>query len=73
MDWNGLLNSDDVNTEAPLQTIWISGKRQYLDPWVNKGIEPAARKIENYIKKTLNVASTAEDVTPYKRHRNMLN
>ena len=62
-----------MNTEAPLQTIQISGKRRYNEPWITKGIEAAAKKNRCLYKKTLKSTCTDEDITIYKVHRNMLN
>ena len=88
INWNGILNSDDINTntnrfmsemeavmntEAPLQTIRISGKRCFNEPWITKGIEAAARKNRNLYRKTLKSSCTEQDITIYKTHRNMLN
>ena len=87
-DWNGLLNSDDINdntnrfmseleavmnTEAPLQTIRISGKRCYKKPWIMKGIEAAAKKNRCLYKPTLKSSCTEQDLMKYKVNRNMLN
>ena len=88
LDWNSILNSDDVNinfdrfsneikavmnTEAPLQTIRISGKRCYLELWVTKGLKTAARKNRKLYKRTIDASCTDNDITTYKKHRNMLN
>ena len=62
-----------MNTEAPLQTIRISGKRCYNEPWITKGIEATARKNRSLYKKTLKSTSTDQDIAIYKVHRNMLN
>ena len=82
-DWNGILNSDDINvntnqfmtemeavmnTEAPLQTIRISGKRCYNEPWITKGIEAAARKNKRLYKKSLKSICTEQDIIIYKAH-----
>ena len=87
-DWNGILNSDDINdntnqfmseleavmnSEAPLQTIRISGKRRYKEPWITKGIEAAAKKNRRLYKQTLKSSCTEQDVNKYKVNRNMLN
>ena len=87
-DWNGILNSDDVNTnfntmctvleetlglEAPLQTVRISGKRQFNEPWLTTGIETASRKNCALYKKTLSKDCTKEDISVYKQHRNLFN
>ena len=87
-DWNGLLNSDDINdntnrfmleleavmnTEAPLQTIRISGKWRYKEPWIMKGIEATARKNRRLYKQTLKSSCTEQDLMKYKVNRNMLN
>ena len=88
INWNSILNSDDINTntnrfmsemeavmntEAPLQTIQISGKRHFSEPWITKGIETAARKNRNLYRKTLKSTCREQDITIYKMHRNMLN
>ena len=87
-DWNGIMNSDDVNTntevllheinrimdiEAPLETIRISCKRRFVKPWVTKGLESATKKNRSLYKKTLKDGCTEEDKTLYKKHRNTLN
>ena len=87
-DWNGILNSDNVNTnfntmctvleetmdlEAPLQTVRISSKRQFQEPWLTTGIETASRKNCALYKKTLSKDCTKEDISAYKQHRNLLN
>ena len=87
-DWNGLLNSNDINdntnrfmseleavmnTEAPLQTIRISGKCCYKNPWIMKGIEAAAKKNRRLFKQTLKSSCTEQDIMKYKVNRNMLN
>ena len=78
-----MLNSDDINintnwfmtemeavmnTESPLQTIQISGKRCYNEPWITKGIEAAARKNKCLYKKSLKSTCTEQDITIYKAH-----
>ena len=87
-DWKGILNSDDtntntnrfmsemeaiMNTEGPLQTIQISDKRHYNEPWITKGIKAAARKNRSLYKKALKSTCSDEDIAIYKVHRNMLN
>ena len=87
-DWNGILNSNDINdntnqfmseleavmnSEAPLQTIRISGKWRYKEPWLTKGIEAAAKKNRRLYKQTLKSSCTEQDVNKYKVNRNMLN
>ena len=88
IDWNGILNSEDINAntnrfmsemeavmnaEAPLQTIRISGKQRYKEPWIMKGIEAAAKKNRRLYKQTLKSSCTEQDITKYKVNRNMLN
>ena len=87
-DWNGILNSEDINDntnrfmseleavmniEAPLQTIRISGKRHYKEPWIIKGIEVTAKKNRHLYKQTLKSGCTEQDTMKYKMNRNMLN
>ena len=82
-DLNGILNSDDINVntnrfmtemeavmniEAPLQTIRISGKQCYNEPWIMKGIKTAARKNKRSYKKSLKSTCTEQDITIYKVH-----
>ena len=63
-----------MNTEAPLQTIRISGKRHYKEPWIMKGIEAAAKKNRRLYKQTLKSSCTElNDLMKYKVNRNMLN
>ena len=87
-DWNGILNSDDVNSnfntmctvleetmdlEAPLQTVRISSKSRFQEPWLTTGIERASKKNCALYKKTLSKDCTKEDISVYKQHRNLLN
>ena len=87
-DWNGILNSEDCNTNfntlsatidecmnkiAPLTTIRISGKRKFTEPWLTRGIEEANRKNTLLYKKTLKQGCTDDDVHKYREHRNVLN
>ena len=87
-DWNGILNSNDVNTnfntictvleetmdlEVPLQTVRISSKRQFQEHWLTTGIETASRKNHALYEKTLSKDCTKEDISAYKQHRNLLN
>ena len=87
-DWIGLLNSNVINdntirfmseleavmnTEAPLQTMQISGKRHYKEPWITKGIEAATKKNRRLYKQTLKSSCTEQDLMKYKVNRNMLN
>ena len=61
-----------MDSEVLVQTIRISSKCRYLEPWLTKGTETAARKSWKLYKKTLEVSYT-EDITTYKNHRNLLN
>ena len=87
-DWDGILNSDDVNTdfdvmcsvleetmdlEAPIQIVRISGKRRFQEPWLTTGIETASPKNHALYKKTLRSDCTPDDLHKYKQHRNILN
>ena len=82
-DWNGILNSHNVNTnfntmctvleetmdlEAPLQTVRISSKRWFQEPWLTTGIETASRKKCALYKKTCSKDCTKEDISVYKQH-----
>ena len=87
-DWNCTLNSDDVNVNtdrlideikrtmdsvAPVETIRVSGKQRFVEPWLTKGLEVATRKNRKLYKKTLHRDHLEEDVIEYKKHRNLLN
>ena len=88
IDWNGTLNSDNVNVNtdrliddikktmdsvAPVETIRVSGRRRFIEPWLTKGLEAATRKNRKLYKKTLHKDHSEEDVIIYKRYRNLLN
>ena len=62
-----------MDTEAPTKTICISGKRQFVKPWITKGLETASRKNRKLYRKTIEASCTESDVAAYKAHRNMLN
>ena len=64
---------ETMDLEAPLQTLRISGKRWYHEPWLTTGIETASRKNHALYKKTLSKDCTEEDISVYKQHRNLLN
>ena len=88
VDWNGVLNSDDVSRNcetfsniiettmdmvAPLQNYRISGKWRYIKPWMTKGIERSSRKKIQFYKKILKWGSSKNDVNIYKQYRNTFN
>ena len=64
---------ETMDLEAPLQTVRISGKRWFQEPWLTTGIETASRKNHALYKKTLSKDCTEEDISAYKQHRNLLN
>ena len=64
---------DVMNSEVPTQTIHILGKWRYVEPWLTKGIESAARKCRKLYKKTLDSSCNKEDISTYKQHWNLLN
>ena len=64
---------ETMDLEAPLQTVRISGKRQFQEPWLTTGIETASRKNRALYKKTLSKDCTEEDISAYKQHKNLLN
>ena len=62
-----------MDTEAPIKTIHISGKRRSVEPWITKGLETASRKNRKLYRKTVDASCTESDIAAYKAHRNMLN
>ena len=79
-DWNGLLMSENMNTNfdilsdvisramddvAPLHTVRISGKRRFVEPWMTVSLEQSAKKKQRLYKKTLQKNSTKTDVNAY--------
>ena len=88
IDWNGHLTSNDVSenfnrlhtkikntldAKAPKQTVRISKKRKFTEPWMTTAIEEMARKKRSLYKRTLKRYSTKADKEQYKRHRNAYN
>ena len=77
------MNNDDINvntdrlmdeikrvmdTKAPFETIRISGKRGFVEPWVKKGLKAVTKKNRKLFKKTLQESCSEEDITTYKRY-----
>ena len=75
-DWNGILRSDNVNTNfenfcnelettvekyAPVREVPISWKRKYIEPWMNKLVERASEKCKSLVQ------------DHYKKYRNTYN
>ena len=87
-DWNGILRSDNVNTNfenfcnelettmekyAPVREVHISWKRKYIEPWMNKSVERASEKCKSLYKKSISNGATDEDIDRYKKYRNTYN
>ena len=87
-DWNGILRSDNVNTNfenfcnelettvekyAPVREVRISWKRKYIEPWMNKLVERASEKCKSLYKKSISNGATDEDIDHYKKYRNTYN
>ena len=62
-----------MDTEAPIKTIRISGKRQFVEPWITKGLETVTQKNRKLYRKTIDASCTESDTAAYKAHGNMLN
>ena len=62
-----------MDTEAPIKTICISGKRRFVKPWITKVLETASRKNRKLYGKTTDALCTESDIAAYKAYRNMLN
>ena len=62
-----------MDTEAPIKTICISGKRRFVKPWITKGLETASQKNRKLYRKTIDASCTESDIAAYKAQRNMLN
>ena len=58
---------------SPIERIWISGKRRYIEPWMSRGLEISSRNKERLYKKTLMRDSTEVDGINYKNYRNLYN
>ena len=43
---------ENMDAEAPIQTVRISGKRRFQEPWLTTGIETASQKNCTLYKKT---------------------
>ena len=58
---------------APIKQIWISGKRQYVEPWMTKGLERASKKKLELYRKMLQKDSTENDKERYISFHNTYN
>ena len=61
---------DDI---APIKCIRISAKRQFVKPWMTRGLEVASHKKLKLYKKTPSNNCTEADQAKYKEHRNLCN
>ena len=88
VDWIGELNnrssSDNfkkfrsivksiMDKISPEQTIIISHKRRYVEPWMTRGIELASRKKLELYKKSISKGGSMVDVEKYRKYRNEFN
>ena len=88
IDWNGMLNSSDCNTNfdkfcdiiknmmdevAPTKTIQISPRRRFMEPWMTPGLESAINKNKKKCNETLKLGCRQETIDEYKKGRNLLN
>ena len=58
---------------APIKTVRISAKRQFVEPWMTRGLEIASRNKMRLYKNTLAADCTTEDLALYRQHRNTYN
>ena len=58
---------------VPLKTAQILAKRQFVEPWMTRGLDIASRNKMRLYKKTLSTDYTDEDIDKYKQHRNTYN
>ena len=56
-----------------VKTVRISAKRQYVEPWMTRGLEKSANTKHRLHKKTLKPDCTKADLDKYKTHRNAYN
>ena len=52
---------------APIKTVKIATKRQFMEPWMTRGLEIALRNKMKLYRKTLTVDCTEEDIRKYKQ------
>ena len=62
-----------LDTMAPIKTVRISAKRQFVEPWMMRGLEIASQNKMKLYKKTIAANCTDEDLARYRQHRNMYN
>ena len=62
-----------LDSIAPIKTVSISAKRQFVEPWMTRGLEIASQNKMRLYKKTLAADCTNEDLARYKQHRNTYN
>ena len=88
INWNGLLNSNNCNTNfntfcneiktsmdkvAPVKTIRISGQRRFIEPWLTTGLERSSRTLKKLYKTSLMEGATETEKKIYKDFRNIYN
>ena len=87
-DWIGVLigtTSDEIfnqfnetvervlDTMAPIKTVRILAKRQFVEPWMMRRLEIASQNKMKLYKKAIAADCTDEDLVRYRQHRNMFN
>ena len=88
VDWIGELNNKSssenfmkfcsivkgiMDKVSPEQTIIISYKHRYVEPWMTQGIELASRKKLELYKKSISKNGSMIDVEKYRKYRNEFN
>ena len=88
IDWIGVLTgttSDEkfnqfsetvervLDSIAPIKTVRISAKRQFVEPWMTRGLEIASQNKMRLYNKNLAADCTNEDLARYRQHRNTYN
>ena len=88
IDWNGLLNSNNCNTNfntfcgeiktsmdkvAPIKTIRISGQWRFIEPWLTTGLECSSRTLKKLYTSSLMEGATEIEKKSYREFRNIYN
>ena len=88
IDWNGVLTLADVSINfillsdtigsimddiAPRQTVRISGKQRFAEPWMTTALEQSAHKKHRLYRKMLQKNSSEKDRLNYRSYRNTYN
>ena len=88
INWNGLLNSNNCNTNfntfcseiktamdkvAPVKTIRISGRWRFIELWLTTGLERSSRTLKKLYTTSLMEGATETEKKSYKEFRNIYN